>query len=172
MSRALGAVSAPVHSPSPVAIDQLGITAHAAQSSAAPLDCSESLEKQSPTPSSPTQALTASAPDSAADSALNTASEALPIGVLFQEAQLPRASIAADTRLQTLPGTPAHPTPEALQPALIHAQAQRRPLEGLVASAADALVSGSQAEKQQQSSRSPEPVALEARKELVSSGPA
>ncbi len=169
LSRALGAVSTPVHSPSPVAIDQLGITAHAAQSSAAQLDCSESLEKQSPTPSSPTQALTASAPDSAADSALDTASEALPISGLFQEAQLPRPSIAADKRLQTLPGTPAHPTPEALQPALIHAQTQRRPIEGLVASAAEALLSGSQAVKQQQNSRTPEPVALEARKELVSS---
>ncbi|KAL0045313.1 hypothetical protein WJX82_003484 [Trebouxia sp. C0006] len=172
LSRALGAVSTPVHSPSPVTTDQLGITAQAAQSSAAQLDCSESLEKQSPTPSSPTQALTASAPDSAADSALNMASEALPIGVLFQKAQLPRASTAADNRLRTLPGTPAHSTPEALQPALTPAQAQRGPLEGLVASAAEALLSGSQAVKQQQSSRAPEPVALEARKERVSSGPA
>ena len=100
------------------------------------------------------------------------ASEALPIGVLFQEAQLPRASTAADNRLQTLPGTPPHSTPEALQPALTPAQAQRGPLEGLVASAAEALLSGSQAVKQQQSSRAPEPVALEARKERVSSGPA
>ena len=172
LSRALGTVSTPVHSPSPVATDQLGITAKAAQSSAAQLDCSETLEKQSPPPSSPTQALTASAPDSAADSALNTASAALPIGVLFQEVQLPRASVAADKRLQTLPGTLAHPMPEALHPALPHAQAQRGPLESLVASAAEDMLSGSRALKQQQNSSPPQPAALEARKELVTSRPA
>ncbi len=92
--------------------------------------------------------------------------------MLFQEPQLTKASIAADKRLQTLPGTPAHATPEALQPALPHAQAQRGSLESLVASAAEALLGGSQAVQQQQSSEPPEPVALEASKELVSSGPA
>ncbi|KAA6423935.1 MAG: hypothetical protein FRX49_05894 [Trebouxia sp. A1-2] len=171
LSRALGSVSTPVHSPSPVATDQLGIAAQAAQSSAAQLDCSESLDKQSPPPRSPTQALTDSAPDSAADSALNTASEALPIGVLFQEAQLPRASIAADKRLQTMPGTLAHPMPKALQSVLSHAQAQRT-LESFMASAAEDLLSGPQALKQQQTSMPPQPARLEARKELVSSGPA
>ncbi|KAL0039614.1 hypothetical protein WJX77_003410 [Trebouxia sp. C0004] len=175
LSRALGTVSTPVHSPSPVATDQLGITAQASQPSAAQLDCSESLEKQSPPPSSPTQALTDSAPysaaDSAADSALNRASEALPVGVLFQQPQLPRASFVADRRLQTLPGTLVRPTPEALQPALFHSQAQTRPLESLAACAAEALLSGSQAVKQQQSSRPPQPAALETRMGLVSSGP-
>lgn len=172
LSRALGTVSTPVHSPSPVATDQVGITAQASQPSAAQLDCSESLEKQSPPPSSPTQALTDSAPDSAADSALNTASDALPVGVLFQEPQLPRAWFVADKMLQTLPGTLAHPTPEALQPALFHAHAQRRPLESLVACAAEALLSGSQAVKQRQNSSPGQLAAVEARRVPVSAGSA